>query len=120
MHVEISLAAWIDVVAETGRNQALACRIILYHVACSLIACTAQESHHNRAITAEGTARSLAHLLALEGWVVVIRYCASSLQATLLYTQFGDHPVDQQVIVQTGWAQGVACSQALNIASRAF
>jgi hypothetical protein len=43
-----------------------------------------------------------------------------SLQATLEYTQFGDNPVDQQVIVQTGWAQGVACSQALNIASRAF
>jgi hypothetical protein len=35
MHVGISLAA-CDAVAETGRNRALACRIILYHVACSL------------------------------------------------------------------------------------
>jgi hypothetical protein len=49
-----------------------------------------------RAITAEGTARSLAHsLLALVGWVVISRDCVS-LQATLVYTQFGDHPVDQQ------------------------
>jgi hypothetical protein len=61
--------------AETGRL--LAESYCTTSPAASL-ACAAQESHHNRAITAEGTARSLAHsLLALEGWAVITRDCAS-------------------------------------------